>query len=150
MSRMSRCLIVDDSPTFRRVLRELLTGPDMEVVGEASDGEEAIARVRDLKPDVVTMDVRMPKKDGLTAIAEIMVRGIWHFCLATIPLEVSTSLSCSRLKVVLPNNWGVRTPPNVTITRLPVTSICSRLSKSVPILPLLALPLIRHTMFLCS
>ena len=45
---------------------------DVEVAGEAADGEEAVARAMELRPDVITMDVRMPRRDGLQAIAEIM------------------------------------------------------------------------------
>jgi two-component system chemotaxis response regulator CheB len=70
---MIRCLIVDDSPTFRGILRRLLAkAPNVEVVGEAGDGEEALARTLELKPDVLTMDVHMPRRNGLEAIAEIM------------------------------------------------------------------------------
>jgi len=72
---MARCLIVDDSPTFRGVLRRILArAPSIEVVGEAADGEEALARTLELKPDVITMDVNMPRRNGLDAIAEIMRR----------------------------------------------------------------------------
>jgi two-component system, chemotaxis family, protein-glutamate methylesterase/glutaminase len=70
---MIRCLIVDDSPTFRGALRGILARTHaVTVVGEAGDGEEAIARAKQLKPDVITMDVRMPRRDGLDAIKEIM------------------------------------------------------------------------------
>lgn len=70
---MIRCLIVDDARAFRAVLRHILsTAPGVEVVGEACDGREAVALVRTLRPDVVTMDVRMPNLDGLEALAEIM------------------------------------------------------------------------------
>jgi two-component system chemotaxis response regulator CheB len=70
---MIRCLVVDDARSFRAVLRHILaTAPGVEVVGEACDGREAVALVRALRPDVVTMDVRMPGVDGLAALAEIM------------------------------------------------------------------------------
>jgi two-component system chemotaxis response regulator CheB len=72
---MIRCLVVDDSRTFRAILRAVLArAPGVEVVGEATDGDEAVEQVLRLRPDVVTMDVRMPGKDGLAAIAEIMDR----------------------------------------------------------------------------
>jgi DNA-binding NarL/FixJ family response regulator/class 3 adenylate cyclase len=67
-----RVMLVDDHQVVRRGLRgflELL--PDMEVVGEAGDGEEAVALADRLQPDVVLMDLLMPKMDGLTAIATI-------------------------------------------------------------------------------
>jgi two-component system chemotaxis response regulator CheB len=70
---MIRCLIVDDARTFRAVMREILaTAPGVEIVGEAGDGREAVALVKLLRPDVVTMDVRMPNVDGLAALEEIM------------------------------------------------------------------------------
>lgn len=65
-------LIVDDDELMRTGLRGILaTDPDIEVVGEASDGERARLRARDLSPDVVLMDVRMPGEDGITATREI-------------------------------------------------------------------------------
>jgi two-component system, chemotaxis family, protein-glutamate methylesterase/glutaminase len=70
-----RVLVADDSATFRAILRTVLaTAPDLEVVGEACDGEEAVARTVALRPDVVTMDVHMPRLGGLEAIRRIMVR----------------------------------------------------------------------------
>ena len=72
---MIRCLVADDSRVFRAILRAILCrARDVEIVGEAADGDEAVKKVLELRPDVVTMDVRMPGKDGLTAIAEIMRR----------------------------------------------------------------------------
>jgi two-component system chemotaxis response regulator CheB len=72
---MIRCLVADDSRVFRAILRAILSrAPEVEIVGEAADGDEAVRRVVELKPDVVTMDVRMPGMDGLGAIAEIMRR----------------------------------------------------------------------------
>jgi len=69
---MIRCLLVDDSRAFRALLRALLERAGVEVVGEAADGDAAVAQAVALRPDVVTMDVRMPGKDGLAAIEEIM------------------------------------------------------------------------------
>lgn len=59
-----RVLVVDDSAFARKVLREILTTPDVEVVGIARDGLEALEKVAELKPDVVTLDLRMPDLDG--------------------------------------------------------------------------------------
>ena len=63
-----RVLLVDDHPTVRQTLRSVLqTHSNIEVVGEASDGEEAIARVEQLLPAVVIMDIYMGRMDGITA-----------------------------------------------------------------------------------
>lgn len=67
-----RILLVDDHPIFRAGLRTLLnTQADMEVVGEAGTGVEALERVRELKPDVVVMDITMPDMDGLEALRQM-------------------------------------------------------------------------------
>jgi two-component system, chemotaxis family, protein-glutamate methylesterase/glutaminase len=67
-------LVVDDSPTARAMVRAILRlDPDMEVVGEASDGQEAVDLVKRLRPRVITMDMQMPRMDGLQAIQEIMI-----------------------------------------------------------------------------
>jgi len=69
----TRVLVVDDSPLIRAVLREAFERThDIEVVGEAGDGLQALERVRVLRPDIVTMDVLMPIMDGLRATEEIM------------------------------------------------------------------------------
>lgn len=67
-----RILVVDDHPLIRFSLRTLLTTEaDLEFVGEAVDGDEAIQKALQLKPDVILMDLVMPKRDGIEAIAEI-------------------------------------------------------------------------------
>ena len=69
----TRVLVVDDSPLIRAVLREAFERTlDIEVVGEAGDGRQAVECVRELRPDIVTMDVLMPVQDGLAATEEIM------------------------------------------------------------------------------
>jgi DNA-binding NarL/FixJ family response regulator len=69
---VTRVLVVDDDHLMRAGLVELLTGdPDIEVVGEASTGREAVDRARRLAPDVVLMDVRMPDLDGIAATSEL-------------------------------------------------------------------------------
>ena len=63
-----RVLIVDDQPLLRAGFRMVLESePDLEVVGEAGDGEEGVAHARRLRPDVVLMDIRMPRLDGVEA-----------------------------------------------------------------------------------
>jgi len=68
-----RLLIADDHAVVREGLRTLIgTEPGMEVVGEAADGVEVVQEARSLQPDVILLDMMMPRKDGLEAINEIM------------------------------------------------------------------------------
>ena len=72
---MTRIVIADDQALFREGLRTLLsTRSDMDVVGEASDGDQAVALVEKLQPTVVLMDLRMPRADGIQATARIRER----------------------------------------------------------------------------
>lgn len=69
-----RILVAEDSPTARALLVQTLgRDRELEVVGEAADGAEAVARCRQLKPDLVTMDIQMPVLDGVEATRQIMV-----------------------------------------------------------------------------
>ena len=69
---MIKILIADDHLIIRQGLRLILeTENDLELVGEASDGNEAISLCKNLNPDVVLMDLRMPNMDGLTAIEKL-------------------------------------------------------------------------------
>jgi two-component system chemotaxis response regulator CheB len=70
-----RVLIVDDSATVRQVLAEVLSSdPEIEVLGIASDPFVAAARIRDEIPDVITLDVEMPRMDGITFLRKLMAQ----------------------------------------------------------------------------
>ena len=69
----TKVLIVDDSALVRKILREFLDAdPRITVVGTAIDAHDARAKIKALKPDVVTLDVEMPKMDGLTFLSNLM------------------------------------------------------------------------------
>jgi two-component system, NarL family, response regulator LiaR len=88
MSQVIRVLIVDDHSIVRKGLRMLISGePDMEVLGEASNGIDAVALACQLRPDVILMDLMMPRMDGIQAIREIQKTG------ATVRILVLSSYS---------------------------------------------------------
>ncbi|MCX7795028.1 MAG: response regulator [bacterium] len=66
-----KILIVDDAAFMRMMLKNILTQNGYEVAGEASNGLEAVTLYKELKPDLVTMDITMPEMDGITAVREI-------------------------------------------------------------------------------
>lgn len=68
---MTRVLIVDDAAFMRMMLKDILVKNGIEVVGEAVNGIEAVDKYNELMPDIVTMDITMPEKDGITAVKEI-------------------------------------------------------------------------------
>src|SRR5437899_3023025 len=71
---MIRVLVAEDSATARALLVAILSSdPAVEVVGQARDGVEAVEMAQRLRPDVVTMDIHMPRMDGLAATTEIMI-----------------------------------------------------------------------------
>lgn len=70
---MIRVLVVDDSIFMRRVISDAIAKePDMEVCGIATSGEEVVAKAKELRPDVITLDIEMPRKNGLMALKEVM------------------------------------------------------------------------------
>jgi len=69
---MAKVLIVDDDASFRQMLRQVFTcEPDFEVCGEAENGKEAIAKARELHPDLIVLDLAMPVMNGLDAAREL-------------------------------------------------------------------------------
>ncbi len=82
---MIRVIVVEDSPTARALLVDILrSDPELEVIGEAGDGVEAVELTQRLRPDVVTMDIHMPRMDGFAATKEIMIT-------APTPIVIATS-----------------------------------------------------------
>lgn len=69
---MAKVLIVDDAAFMRMMLKDIITDIGHEIVGNACNGFEAIELYKSLKPDIVTLDITMPEKDGITALSEIM------------------------------------------------------------------------------
>jgi two-component system, chemotaxis family, chemotaxis protein CheY len=69
---MARILVVDDAAFMRRMVIDVLQGGGHEVIGEAANGNEALQRYQELRPDVMTLDITMPEKDGLTALKELI------------------------------------------------------------------------------
>ena len=70
-ARKRRVLVVEDEALIRLDIVETLRDFGFEVIGEASDGEQAVAMATDLRPDVIVMDIKMPKMDGITAAEKI-------------------------------------------------------------------------------
>src|ERR1700679_3108000 len=68
-----RVLVADDSALMRQTLKRIIADrPDFELVGTARDGEDAVLKARELRPDVISMDINMPKMDGITALQTIL------------------------------------------------------------------------------
>jgi two-component system chemotaxis response regulator CheB len=82
---MINTLIVDDSALARDILRDFLEGDEnFKIIGEAADGEEGVQKILSLNPDLVTLDIEMPKKNGLEVIEEVMKK-------TSVPIVVITS-----------------------------------------------------------
>ncbi len=75
MNRL-RILIADDDPIIRLDLKQMLLNLEYEVVGEAGDGEEAVSLAFSRTPDICILDIKMPRKDGISAVSEIVSGGI--------------------------------------------------------------------------
>jgi two-component system chemotaxis response regulator CheB len=90
-----RVLVVDDSPLMRAILCDAIaTAPDMEVVGQAVDGVEALALCEQLRPDVVTLDIQMPRRNGLETLQDLLAK---H----AIPVLMCSSLTTFGAEITL-------------------------------------------------
>jgi two-component system chemotaxis response regulator CheY len=69
---MKRVLIVDDASVVRLMIKKVLTEGEFEIVGEAANGVDALTKYKELRPDVVTMDITMPEADGIQATKDII------------------------------------------------------------------------------
>jgi len=108
---MIRVLIVDDSPTARSLLKELLNSdPGIEVVGTAVNGQEGVEKAKALNPDLVTMDLHMPKMNGFEATKEIMIEA---------PTRIVIVSSSTRIKDVEQSMMALRAGA-LTLLRKPV------------------------------
>ncbi|MEL6340669.1 MAG: response regulator [Myxococcota bacterium] len=68
----TRVLIVDDAIFMRNMLKDIFSGDEFDIIGEAANGVEAVERYKELKPDLTTMDIVMPFKSGIEATKEIL------------------------------------------------------------------------------
>jgi two-component system, chemotaxis family, chemotaxis protein CheY len=69
---LKKVLVVDDTKFMRDILKGILSKKDLEIAGEAGNGREAVEKYRELKPDLVTMDIIMPEMDGIEAVKKII------------------------------------------------------------------------------
>ena len=121
---MIRVLLVDDDLLVRSGLRALQAEADITVVGEAADGREAVSRAQELRPDVVVMDVRMPRMDGVAATREMVSwpRRPRVLVLTTFDQDevVDDALDAGAdgflLKRATPSNWSTASAPSSPAT----------------------------------
>lgn len=91
---------IDDSPTVLTILKKVLTAPDFEIIGTAGNGEEAIEKLKNLKPDVITLDLHMPVMDGPTFLAQTNIA-------RKIPVVIVSSVDREDPIISKLNNSGV-------------------------------------------
>lgn len=143
-----RVLVADDSQTLQQALRALLSSdPRIEVVGAAADGVEAVEMAKRLRPDVITMDLRMPRLDGLAATAAIMAEAPARILVVATVSEDQQSLSFRAMSAgaleVIPKPdgvsphellpWGGRLADSICLmSEVPVVTRRSRALSSLP------------------
>ncbi len=69
---MAKILVVDDAAFMRMMLKDIITKAGLTVAGEAENGLVAVEKFKELKPDITTLDITMPEKDGISALKEII------------------------------------------------------------------------------
>lgn len=102
-------MIVDDSFFMRKMLRDILEEEGYQVAAEAGDGEEAVAKFRECRPDLITLDIVMPNKTGIEALREIMaldpsVRVVMCSAMGQESLTAAASEAGARAFIVKPFN----------------------------------------------
>jgi two-component system chemotaxis response regulator CheB len=112
MSKKVSVLVVDDSLICRQLISQALSqDPDLQIVGTCADGKEALARVRELRPNVITMDVDMPVMDGLTCVEHIMAEVPTPILVLTAdPRSQAPELTCRALEL---GALGLRVKPSI-------------------------------------
>ena len=92
---MIKVLVVDDSAFMRREISKILeSDPSIQVVGTARDGTEVLSKTRELNPDIITLDIEMPKMDGLTALKQVMAE-------APCPVVMVSSLTTEGAEITI-------------------------------------------------
>ena len=113
---MLRVLVAEDSPTTRALLVAILSSdPEIDIIGEAHDGVQAVELTQTLQPDVVTMDIRMPRMNGFEATKEIMITAPTRIVIVTassLARDIETSMHALRAGAltVLPKPKGPQEP----------------------------------------
>ena len=112
MGKKVSVLVVDDSHICRQLICEALSrDPDLEVVGTCTNGQEALEAARELRPQVITMDVEMPVMDGLTAVEHIMAEVPTPILMLTAdPRQQAPELTCRALEL---GALGLRVKPSI-------------------------------------
>jgi two-component system chemotaxis response regulator CheY len=95
---MKRVLVADDASFMRQMIRDIIEPEGYEVVGEASDGVEVVEKFRELQPDLVMMDIVMPKRSGIDSVKAICAEAptAWRRCRPEPPTSSSSPSSPSR------------------------------------------------------
>ena len=104
---MSSVLVVDDHPTFRRFARQMLTEAGFDVIGEASDGETALALTRSLQPELVLLDVLLPDVSGISlahSLAELPHPPLVVLTSSRSALDLGVTLRDAPMRGFIPKN----------------------------------------------